>query len=210
MDKDDPFSIFKEDIGAPYLSKEVPASSIEKYKGILPAKLLEYWHTEGWSGYSNGLIWTVNPDDYSSILEHWIEGTALSDKDGLYVFARTAFGKLYVWSKSVGDYIVITPYYNNIFAPQLQYIGQTDESDLNIEMFFLNANKEDFDIENDDGEYLFDSLLEKLGPLKEEELYGFEPALILGGTETADNLKKLDLIVHLSILRNFSEPEVYG
>jgi hypothetical protein len=42
---------------------------LKKYRGKLPDLLLDYWEHEGWNGHANGLLWTVNPDDYAGILE---------------------------------------------------------------------------------------------------------------------------------------------
>ncbi|MNG40288.1 hypothetical protein D3C84_1288040 [compost metagenome] len=56
-------------------------------------------------------------------------------------------------------------------------------------------------MEDDQGEFLFERALEKFGALDESELYGFEPALFVGGTASLDHLVKCNLEVHLMILR---------
>jgi hypothetical protein len=47
---DEIFSIFLETFGEPVDRQEVPASSMERYRGKLPNQLLEYWDEHGWSG----------------------------------------------------------------------------------------------------------------------------------------------------------------
>jgi len=55
---------------------------------------------------------------------------------------------------------------------------------------------------------LFEQALKKLGPLAVDEVYGFEPILAAGGTLMVDNLAKLDLNIHLTILRQMAEPKL--
>ena len=55
-------------------------------------------------------------------------------------------------------------------------------------------------MEDNLGEFLFESALKKLGPVGPCEMSGFEPALVLGGAVSLNNLAKLNLEVHLTIL----------
>lgn len=54
------------------------------------------------------------------------------------------------------------------------------------------------------------ALEKKLGALKHDEMYGFVPALMLGGSEKFDNLEKLKAVEHLMILSQFAELEPYS
>lgn len=40
---DEAFSVFIEEVGEPMHRQEVPASTIDRYRGKLPDKLLQYW-----------------------------------------------------------------------------------------------------------------------------------------------------------------------
>ena len=72
---DEIFSIFLETFGGPVDRQEVPASSIERFKGKLPNQLLEYWAEHGWCGYGDGIFWIVNPQEYEGVVASWLEGT---------------------------------------------------------------------------------------------------------------------------------------
>ncbi|WP_426078374.1 T6SS immunity protein Tdi1 domain-containing protein [Janthinobacterium sp. PSPC3-1] len=54
----------------------------------------------------------------------------------------------------------------------------------------------------------FDRTVAKSGALAADEVYGFEPAIVLGGKITIENIVKLDLDVHLTILRQLAKPEI--
>ena len=55
---------------------------------------------------------------------------------------------------------------------------------------------------------MFEQALKKLGPLAPDELYGFEPALVAGGSLRVENLEKLNMLAHLSVLRELAEPSI--
>jgi len=85
------FSNFIEEFGSPIERREVPTSSIQRYRGKLPDQLLEYWREHGWCGYGDGIFWMVNPQDYDAIVESWLEGTELEGFDNYHVIAHQPF-----------------------------------------------------------------------------------------------------------------------
>lgn len=94
---DNVFARFIEIFGTAIDRREVPISSIERYKDKLPAKLMEYWAEHGWGGYGDGIFWLVNPQDYEPVVSSWLEDTALEHQDSYHLIARSAFGDLYLW-----------------------------------------------------------------------------------------------------------------
>lgn len=52
----------------------------------------------------------------------------------------------------------------------------------------------------------FERARSKLGALEPHEIYGFEPAIVLGGKVLLENLAKVHATVHLTLLRMFGEP----
>ncbi|WP_017703740.1 GAD-like domain-containing protein, partial [Pseudomonas syringae] len=78
---DEHYAFFLKKFGPAMERREVPASSIAKYKHRLPDQLLDYWADHGWSGYAEGLFWTVNPQDYEEILDQWLSDTKFCNQD---------------------------------------------------------------------------------------------------------------------------------
>ncbi|MNE90069.1 hypothetical protein D3C80_1875430 [compost metagenome] len=68
------------------------------------------------------------------------------------------------------------------------------------------SDPDDFDYHDTNGKLLFERAVKKYGPLAPDEMYGFEPALVLGGSSSLENLRRLKLDPHLLILRNFDTP----
>ena len=83
-----------------------------------------------------------------------------------------------------------------------------DDLDLSIRSFFAFSKPARFDIQDESGQPLFEHALARLGPLEPDEVYGFEPAIVLGGKIRLENLAKLELDAHLTILRQLASPNL--
>jgi len=200
---DDAFDIFLERFGGITDPVKVPGSSIEHYKGKLPNRWLEYWAKHGWCGFGDGLFWIVNPQDYEPVVQSWLAGTALEASDTYHLIARSAFGDLYLWGEKTGACVTIVSVYARY---DIDDPGIADEQmDEEAEVFLLSQEVEDNDFEN-----MFRRAREKFGALKHDEMYGFVPALMLGGSEKFDNLEKVKAVEHLMILSQLAELEPYN
>lgn len=200
---DEFFSLFIEEMGEPIFRQEVPPSSIERYSGKLPKKLLEYWAEHGWCGYGDGIFWTVNPQDYEGVAASFIEATALEGRDTYHVIARGAFGDLYLYGENSGFSL-------DIVAHTSQYCGRVNELDAGnmdkeVQDFFLLIERES----NDFGD-LFEPAYNKLGKLNHDEMYGFVPALAFGGPCDLAHLEKVKAVEHLILLAQISTLEPYS
>jgi hypothetical protein len=190
MDED--FASFLAEFEPAIDKRYVPPSTIARYRGKLPDQLLAYWEEYGWCGYADGLFWTVNPQEYEPALEAWIGDTSFMEQDAYHVIARSAFGTLYLWGEQTGDTL-------RIFAPASRcFSSMPDESidrDFAMRLFFGGLWRRTNDVES-----LFAPALRQLGRLAHDEMYGFVPALALGGAPTLANLRKVKAVEHLVIL----------
>ena len=203
--RDEYFNYFIGVMGEATFHKPAAQETIDKYQGALPDLLLKYWKNEGWNGYGNGMLWIVNPEDYNHILEQWLENTVLAKRDKYYVFARNAFGKLFVITARTKQIFTITPYLNAIFYTEKELLDENSNENNAVECFFGFAEKKEFDMECDNGGSLFEKALEKLGPCNENEVYAFVPPMLMGGTLAEKDLKKVNMFVQLDILANLSD-----
>ncbi|BBH34924.1 GAD-like domain-containing protein [Pseudomonas sp. St290] len=199
--RDEDFECFIRVMGEATSHRQALGFHIAKYRGVLPDALLTYWQKEGWCGYANGLFWTVDPDDYKHLLDMWLAGTEFSQIDNYHVIAQSAFGTLYAWGEKYNRKIVVSCSTGSIVALMNKLKVPNKDPDLAIQTFFAMSDKERYDLEDNQGEFLFDRALEKWGALDESEVYGFEPVLFVGGTASLDHLVKCNLEVHLTILR---------
>ncbi|EPM57699.1 hypothetical protein A264_19662 [Pseudomonas syringae pv. actinidiae ICMP 19071] len=199
---DEVFSIFLKIFGEPFGRQEVPMSSIERYKGKLPDLLLQYWSEHGWCGYGEGIFWMVNPQEYEGVTASWIQGTELENQDTYHLIARSAFGELYFWGEETGASLKIT----SIVSRCTTFISSLpkDQMDKRFQNFLLSS-----EVEYNDFDDLFQPAKKKLGTLSHDEMYGFVPAVMLGGSDALDNLKKVNSVEYLVFLSQLSDLEIY-
>jgi hypothetical protein len=144
--------------------------------------LLELWKSDGWSRYSDGLFWTVDPREFSGLSNDWtvVPGDAI-------VFARNAFADLYFLSE--GNTRLLDGQWGRILD-----LGPDPSVFLT---FGLKPRNRGSLLR----EKLFKAVRKKLGTLEADECYGLFPALPLGGNdEDPAAYKRVKLQEYLRIL----------
>ena len=197
------FEFFLENFGPAIDRRDIAPEVLERFKGKLPNQMLAYWTEHGWCGYADGLFWTVNPEDYEPVLDAWLGDTSFVDEDALHIIARTAFGHLLIWGEKSGFTL-------QLFAPGSYVITQetaTQKKDLEFssQTFFSVQKMRPFEF---DGR--FKAALQRLGRLSRDEMYGFVPALALGGAADVTHLEKVKAVEHLVLLAQLDELKVIG
>lgn len=203
--RDEAFSLFIDEVGEATTSRYVPETEIEKWKGKLPPLMLNYWRNEGWSSYYNGLLTIVNPEEYEDIVDEWLDDTYLEEIDVFHAIAINGFGNLYLCGEKTGRCVTISALYNTLIVNKKSLKNKQSDVNLDfgIESFFIS-----YDIGYQNKKGLFEKAIKKLGPLGDYEIFGFEPALILGGELDIKHIQKVDARIHLSILAQLADPEI--
>ena len=183
------------------------------YQDKLPERLLEYWTEYGFCGWGDGIFWFVNPQDYHDILQTWLQNTefakrAESGVDSYYVIGRSAFGDLIVWGTTSGQSLDINSNFGMISPTDNTEDLEEDGETLTVDLFFASISKESLDEKDVNEKLLFERAYNRLGPLNDDEMYAFVPALALGGTNKLENLKKVKAIEHLNFLADLGEKRV--
>ncbi|WP_081065811.1 GAD-like domain-containing protein [Burkholderia multivorans] len=204
--RDEDFEYFISKFGEATHKVDVPEVALDSWRGKMPDRLLRYWKEEGWCGYADGLLWMVDPGDYEDVVDEWLDGSRLEQLDAFHVIARTAFGKLFLWGEATGQSVTINCATSAMFALKRE-LRKKNPSDLDISMrSFLGKSKSECDLKDEAGVPLFERARAKFGPLAPDEMYGFEPAIVLGGKILLDNLQKVKIDQHLTILRQMAAP----
>ena len=182
------FQDFEDEYGPPENCETPTAETFRKYERLLPAELLEKWREVGFCSYGRGLLWLVDPAQFSDVIDDWVE---VRDSEPL-VFLRTAFAHLYFWQNGAvfsldvhrGSLSEVTKRIWRIF---------TLVCDPEIKEKILRVS-------------LFEEALPRLGPPARDECYAFEPALALGGPGTVDTLRRVKIREQLGILAQIVNP----
>jgi hypothetical protein len=158
----------------------------------VPEPVLNLWETDGWAGYRDGLLWTVDPDDFTEVVAAWDLPAYLTEHGPLVPVARTALGALYLakWFRTVrtGDLswsvLVVDPVIG-IYAlagPSPSFLARSIADEEYIRDVFR--------------EPLARRAAAALGELEWNEMYGYEPAPALGGSGEPETLRRVNIIAH--------------
>lgn len=160
----------------------MPETVINKYGSQVPIELRRIWEEDGIGTFVDGYLKVINPDDYSAL----VQSTYFRGDNSIPIFV-TAFGDIVIYTQN--GFIDIVYYRNQDF----EVVGKKMSH-------FLNFIK-DKDFQNDYFDIiLFQDAVKKYGNLTYQQCFGFVPLLALGGTKSVDNLEKVNISEHLSIL----------
>lgn len=210
QEMDESFAYFYNDEGfGPSIETQAATQErLAKFRGKLPDQLLKYWHQYGWSGYGNGLFWLVDPDEYEPALEAWIGDTPFMEQDTYYVIARSAFGEMFLWGTKSGQSLRVMSQWGMIFPSDETAEVAAGKGDFLLRTFIEFQDRIKLDQKDFLDNLLFQRALKAFGPLASDEMYGFEPALALGGKADLKNLRKVKAVEHLVMLAQLGDRKV--
>ena len=157
---------------------------VAEFKGKLPDELLDFWNVYGFGTFMKGYLKVVDPSEFQVVFNEGYD-----NKDGEIVFAVTGLGDFLTWTGDAIRAVYFKSGYESII-----------ESGDDMEWFFnMDLADEGFLRDNlDDKNYL--DVKSKSGNLEFDECFGYLPLLGLGGPENADNLQKVKIKEHISLI----------
>lgn len=158
---------------------------LEFGKKTLPKEVIELWTNYGFGNYGNGIIKIVDPRDYMGSFYKWIG----KENFNKIPIAITAFGDIFFYDKTNDTISFLDIHYRKIDLC-------TDTCQEFFDKFLVNEKIRITLLK----EKIFNDALNKIGKLLNNEIYIFLPALILGGNETTENMKKGDASTHQHLL----------
>lgn len=167
---------------------------LNQFRNRLPAELLDFWQTYGFGNYGNGLLKVVDPNDYADNLYTWLGG----ENPARIPIMVTGFGNILYYRKltdTVSDIALLDIHHRRTdvcaysFGEFVQLL--TDEKASESLLY----------------KTLFGQAFEKCGPLAENEVFFFVPALALGGSESVASVGKGNAMVHQRLLFDLMNPQ---
>jgi hypothetical protein len=192
----DMFASLVAKLGEPERARKLPAAEIARYEGTLPASLLNFWRDHGRGSYQNGRFWICDPQPFGPALAEIFAGDREFDPDLMLVVGYTALGKLLIWHQTLKQVSVYLTQSSVATVPPENRIdpatGKPFSDDFTIAAFVTGMRYYD--------EPLVAAAIVELGRLDEGEIYGFVPALQLGGTYDTDHLQRMKVVEHAGFL----------
>ena len=178
-----------------FLSKFPPESGLQKpsggimeqFKGKLPTALLDLWREYGFGNYGQGLLKIINPADYADTTSLWI-----GKIENCYPILMSGFGVLFVYRKlsdTTDDICLLDIHHRKSGSFSIgfsDFFSDIVPSDSFAKQFLLVD--------------LFQEASVKFGAPAANEIFFFASALVLGGRESMEYVRKGDVIVHQHLL----------
>ena len=200
----DMFAYMLKKLGEPHFAQKIGPAEAERYAGRVPEALIRFWSEHGRGAYLDGLYWICDPQPYDALLALIFEGDAEFDAADMTVVAYTAFGALKAWHKRRRmvdiDLLVASVFNPTESSWHDAKTGRPLSENFSIGTFVAITGSE---YDADERELLAGAAA-RLGPLAPGEVYGFFPALALGGAYKVENLKRVKAPEHFAFLAQLS------
>ena len=211
------YEIFTLRRGSPSHVTAVEPDYIETFRGRLPDMLLRLWADYGWGSWNQGKIWVWDPVLLQPVIEAVFDGDPDYHPEELIPFAYSAFGSIYMWR---GSYRIIRFHWLRNYAIEQTYNDWNSRADVPIsqDQVIVNAlsgeirtsrNSSTFAWTDETGADMLPQAIAQLGELAPGEVYGFVPALRMGGANRVENLQRLPIVEHMMFLANVQRPMLH-
>lgn len=202
---DDLFQKFVSRFPAVEGAETVPDSVVEEYRGRVPDALLGWWQQFGFSAFGDGYVWLCDPREWTPNAEFFIDAADQLpegvDVDRLVCFLRSSFGEMVLWDQRFGPVLRIIPALGEVLIDDASTAVERDR-DRTIAASFssIRAGMDHRDAHDDSS--LFEKALAEYGPLAHDQVYAFNPALLVAGdaSRTVDHLSIQPAAAHLAYL----------
>lgn len=172
------------------------------YQDRVPQSLDYLWRKFGVSNWANNSLQFVDPAAYIGVLEDLLKGNPFIQPEDVVPYSITAFGHMRVWHRKFGhaniDFLKAMIYFPN------EPVEELSDTDRELNLTVTIPDK----VMGDHYE-LLSVCLKKFGPINEAEIYGFVPALALGGIADIKHVEKLSAPKHLSMLSRLAQFGTY-
>lgn len=188
-------------------------ATIERYRGRVPDSLLRIWQDYGWGSWSNGVLWMCDPEFLRPIMHALFNGDPEFDPETVIPYAYDGFGDLYIYLGS-GKQFHYKILFNSGSKDYLKEWGQEPHQTFTLSENFIycfygnlsNTNNFGDFLNNHKYENFMPELIKRYGELEPGEVYGFVPALPLGGSMSINNIQRMPILSYLSFLIEFERP----
>jgi hypothetical protein len=195
-------------LGEPKHASRMTTAAAASYADRVPEALIRFWVEHGRGAYLDGMYWICDPAPFDPLLQLIFKDDPEFDPAEMTVVAYTAFGSLKVWHRRRRK-VNVELLFGQVFNPP-----ESSWHDAKTGLPF----SENFSVSNFVGilrsEYtpeertFLAAAIAAHGALGVGEVYGFFPALRLGGTYAVKTLRRVNAIEHFMFLARLSRFEL--
>ena len=202
--------------GLPNHATTVQPDYIETFRGRLPDMLLRLWSEYGWGSWNQGKIWVWDPALLQPVIEAIFDGDPDYHSEDLIPFMYNAFGSIYMWR---GDHRIVRFHWLDNYAIEQEYDNWNSRANVPVSEDQLIVRRLAAAIQtgrntgipwrDETGADMLPQAIARLGELAPGEIYGFVPALSMGGANRVENLQRLPIVEHMMFLADVQHPMLH-
>jgi hypothetical protein len=187
-------------LGPPRQAQRVGADEAALYQDRVPPRLIRFWQEHGRGSYFDGLYWICDPAPLRAVIDLVFKDDPELDSADMTAVAYTAFGHVTVWDRRRANINVHFQLSSVFVPPERAHIdsatGERFPDDYMIGTAVGIVRSQYLPSEH----AFLEAARARLGPLTAGEVYGFFPALQLGGAYTVENLRRVKAAEHFTQL----------
>lgn len=161
----------------------VSQEHLERFEGVLPSSVLQIWQRFGFEGFGQGRFWITDPLEWEPVVQAWLADLDLPfPPQNWWCLTRTALGEMQLWGETSGPALTIDPAFGKI-RPDADNARKMDNPVKRERMgaIVLTDSFEDELADEDTGENVVDTALERFGALGPDQVLGLTPAYCFTG-----------------------------
>jgi hypothetical protein len=190
-------------LGEPEHARKVAPDEAAPYADRVPPALIRFWVEHGRGAFQAGKFWICDPAPFQPVIAEVFAEDPELDPAEMTVVGYSAFGTLKVWHRRRRA-IKVDFLFSQVFNPPEsswhdKATGQPFSPDFSIGTHLTDFQYGPAQVDPS-GEDLLPQAIARQGPLSPGEIYGFAPALQLGGAYAVENLRRVAAAPHLMIL----------
>lgn len=202
---DEHFECFLKDLPLSIVGPACTDEHTRGYAGLVPDCLISYWQDYGFSGFGNGTAWLVDPIEWKGTIDEiLLDGVhhPILDADACFItFMRSAFGKVWFWTPGYGISLIVDAARGILYPKPPARKSSPSGLELAMHAFFGASSMDRFEFYDRNEHPMFERTYQHLGALQFDELYGFAPGLMVGGTAMVEATHLFQIHVHMALLR---------
>jgi hypothetical protein len=204
----DMFAYMIQRLGEPKHASRMTTAVAAGYAGRVPEALTRFWVEHGRGAYLDGMYWICDPAPFDPLLQLIFKDDPEFDPADMTVVAYTAFGSLKVWHRRrrmVNVGLLVGQVFN---PPESSWhdakTGMPFSENFSVGCFVGIVQSE----YTPDERTFLAAAIAAHGALRPGEVYGFFPALQLGGSYAVETLRRVNAIEHFMLLAQLSRFEL--
>jgi hypothetical protein len=203
MPEVDMFAHTLKKFGEPDHAHKVSAAEGARYVGRVPGALIRFWVEHGRGSYHDGKFWICDPAPFESVIDDIFHDDVELRPADMTAVGYSAFGRLKLWHRqrrSVSvDFLFLQVHNPPASSWHNKDTGVPFSEDFSISCFLTDFQYSPAQVDTQ-GADLLPPAIGRHGPLQPGEIYGFVPALHLGGAYDLKNLRRMSAPEHFSVI----------